>query len=154
MSEMKNWKQILKYVHIYTAIFSSQCDAGGFHWESSLFIYSSKYFFHFQSIFALSWGKRQLKAAEVSWGCCLLFARVPLFFSPVHLQALPTSLSQGWWKCSKLRICIPESCTVPTVLDPNAHYSRDGWRSGSFPVSLTDVPGRHCKEHSHSAFVP
>lgn len=64
---------------------------------------------HFQSIFALSWGKRQLKAAEVSWGCCLLFAHVPLFFSPVHLQALPTPLSQGWWKHSRLRICIPQS---------------------------------------------
>lgn len=42
MSEMKNWKQILKYVLKYIAVFYSQYVAGGFHWESSLFIYSSK----------------------------------------------------------------------------------------------------------------
>lgn len=41
---MKNWKQFLKYVHSNIAVFSSQYDAAGFHWESNLFIYSSIYF--------------------------------------------------------------------------------------------------------------
>lgn len=71
--------------------------------------------FTLSTIFPLSWGKRQLKTAEVSWGCCLLFGHVLLFFCPVQLhQAMPTPQKPGLMKTLEMEdVHSSESCTAP-----------------------------------------
>lgn len=110
LKKIKRGRKIRNYI----VVFWCQYVAGGFHWESSFFIYSSKYlhtfrvFFHFLKI--------SLKTAEVSQGCWVLFFLLAFccsFTCNVQLNQAMSSPrpppKQVWWRHLRSRICIPQS---------------------------------------------
>lgn len=161
MSEMKNWKQILKHVDNYIAFFSSQYVAGSFHWESTHCLSTVPNIFTLSTIFPLSWGKRQLKTAEVSWGCCLLFGHVLLFFCPVQLhQAMPTPQKPGLMKTHEMEdVHSSESCTVPMfwipmLIIPGMAEGRAAFLSFSLMFQANTTKSIPTLWNSHTVFIP
>lgn len=137
LKKIKRGRKIRNYI----VVFCCQYVAGGFHWESSFFIYSSKYlhtfrvFFHFLKI--------SLKTAQVSQGCWVLFFLLAFccsFTCNVQLnQAMssarppPNRSDEDIWDRGFAFLRVLRDTHV---LDHHTHCSRDCWRVGSFPVPV------------------
>lgn len=113
MSEMKNWKEILKYVRNYIAVFSSQYVPGGFHWESSLFIYSFRYFYTFRVFLLLHKEKDSLRQ-QTSLGAAVSFLLVFCSFAlSSFIKQCPPPRPRLMKTLETEDLHSPESCTVP-----------------------------------------